>query len=266
MKVQTLVLAGVCLAFASATQAQTAPAKPAAAPKPAAAAKPAAKPAAPAKAAATKPGFAAPLAGTKSLGGTDVANSGPVLTRDELRACLSERETIAKRLEALEAARPALDDERKAIEVDREGVKVARDAMEAQRAKSESLSARFNEHKVKLAEFNKAMADFNASDPRPGPESERRRIGLSKQSKELNDALVVLRADAAALETEAKSVVDVYNAKVTALNERADAWNQRNAELNRTRDKIKADDTAWISNCSDRRYREDDEIAIRNGK
>lgn len=266
MKVQTLVFAGVCLAYAATAAAQTAPAKPASPAKPAAA-----KPAAPAKAGATKPGFATPpagaaAAGTKSLSGTDVANSGPVLTRDELRACLNERTAIAKRLEALEAQRAPLDDERKAIEADRESVKVARDALEAQRAKNEAMSQRFSEHKVKLETFNKAVADFTESNPRPGPSTDRRRAGFAKEGKELNEALAALRTEAAALEADTKEVVERYNAKINPLNERTDTWNKRNAELNATREKIKADDTAWLASCSDRRYREDDEIAIRNGK
>ena len=36
--------------------------------------------------------------------------------------------------------------------------------------------------------------------------------------------------------------------------------------LHALRRELCADDTAWIANCSDRRYREEDELAIRNGK
>ncbi|MBK6472251.1 MAG: hypothetical protein IPF94_16520 [Betaproteobacteria bacterium] len=43
-------------------------------------------------------------------------------------------------------------------------------------------------------------------------------------------------------------------------------WNQRNAQVNETARKLEDERSLWLSECSNRRYREDDEKAIRAGK
>ena len=57
-----------------------------------------------------------------------------------------------------------------------------------------------------------------------------------------------------------------FNAKVAALDARVADWNQRNAQVNDSAKALEQERMSWISDCGDRRYREDDEIAIRRGK
>ncbi len=57
-----------------------------------------------------------------------------------------------------------------------------------------------------------------------------------------------------------------YNVKATALDTRVTDWNARNAKLNEANAAREAERKGWVTACSDRRYREDDEIAIRKGK
>ena len=63
-----------------------------------------------------------------------------------------------------------------------------------------------------------------------------------------------------------ESVVGAYNAKARVLDARVTAWNERNAAWNDTTAKLETERKAWVSSCADRRYREDDETAIRQGK
>jgi hypothetical protein len=44
------------------------------------------------------------------------------------------------------------------------------------------------------------------------------------------------------------------------------AWNERNGQWNDTSNALEAERKGWVTACADRRYREDDENAIRRGK
>ena len=57
-----------------------------------------------------------------------------------------------------------------------------------------------------------------------------------------------------------------YNAKAQALDARVQAWNARNSAWNEVTTALDTERKAWVTACADRRYREDDETAIRQGK
>jgi hypothetical protein len=57
-----------------------------------------------------------------------------------------------------------------------------------------------------------------------------------------------------------------FNTKASALDARVTDWNGRNAKLNDTGAELEAERKDWVKACADRRYREDDEKAIRAGK
>ena len=57
-----------------------------------------------------------------------------------------------------------------------------------------------------------------------------------------------------------------YNAKASALDARVSDWNARNNAWNDTSLALEAERKGWVRDCADRRYREDDESAIRRGQ
>ena len=57
-----------------------------------------------------------------------------------------------------------------------------------------------------------------------------------------------------------------YNEKAKALEARVASWNQRNGDLTERVKAVNNDRETWQSDCAERRYREDDEIAIRRGQ
>jgi len=61
-------------------------------------------------------------------------------------------------------------------------------------------------------------------------------------------------------------MVAAFNAKATVMDGKVVAWNQRNEEWNKTSKALEADRAKWVADCADRRYREDDEKAIKAGK
>lgn len=69
-----------------------------------------------------------------------------------------------------------------------------------------------------------------------------------------------------ALDRTSQEAVDNYNAKAKVRDAGVDAWNVRNGSA---KDREKAFDETnggWRKNCSERRYREEDEAALRKGK
>ena len=68
-------------------------------------------------------------------------------------------------------------------------------------------------------------------------------------------------------------LVPAYQIAVKSYNERALArdtvvaeWNERNKAINEAALKHEEQRSAWVSECANRPYNEDDEIAIKRGK
>ena len=65
---------------------------------------------------------------------------------------------------------------------------------------------------------------------------------------------------------ENQAAVNAYNARVGTLDKRVVDWNQRNAQWNEASKALEIERKDWVDQCGNRRYREDDEKAIRAGK
>ena len=77
----------------------------------------------------------------KSLGGG--SGSGPVMSRDELRACLKQKDELARRTAAFDAQRKALDVEKASIVTETDALKATRAKhAESERAWCELATAR----------------------------------------------------------------------------------------------------------------------------
>lgn len=211
-------------------------------------------------------GAAAPAAAASARGFGSAR--GPLLTRDELRVCFSQEDDLKKRLEAQDAARGPLEQEKKAI-----GDEQA--LMRAERAKIEG--GELTAGVAAFTERNKAFTERRVRwEARAKAHAEAGRDGNPQEREELNAERAALEKEQAALEAERKRLVglqdslkgaaEAFNAKIRALDARVVEWNKRNAAYNDTNAAIEADRLAWTSNCGNRRYREEDEMAVRAGK
>jgi|GEM_PF-544901 len=249
-----LVLSLALIAGWSHAQAQTAPAKPAA--------KPAAAPAK--KAAATGEGK------TLSLGGASaVADGAPrrgLLDRDELRICLKEEVTIRTRLEEAEKLRAALNAEKGPIEADRAAQKQERDALDTrQRQSSDELSAKFKAYGARIEGWNKRVLDFNEA-KKTGAAADRERKALDDERAAFEKERPLLDAEKTAVVARVTEDVKVFNERAGKVDARSADWNRRNNEANDANQALEGDRKTWVATCANRRYREDDEAAIRQGK
>ena len=207
------------------------------------------------------PSPAVKSADPKTLGGK--APVGKMLTRDELRICL-------KRLDGVNSGGKDLEQRRAALDKEKEDLVKSGDALKADRADADTKLAavrdwegRMRAHGAEIETFNQRL---KAADE--GPRAKREE--MAKEVDAERDRLAKARVP---LGEEEARVVPVYQNAVKAYNEKAQArdavvadWNGRNKAINEQSLKQEEDRSAWLAECANRPYREDDEIAIKKGK
>ncbi|MBK9133347.1 MAG: hypothetical protein IPM15_03060 [Betaproteobacteria bacterium] len=234
----------------------------AAAPLSAQQSQPATPPARPAAAAPTPAAPAAPAASARGFGSA----RGPILTRDELRVCFGQEDELKKRIGAQDAARGPLEQEKKAIGDEQVALKAERAKLEGGGELSAGVAAfsernkAFTERRVRWEARVKAYNDAG----RDAREEERDALNAESLAlKKEQEALEAERKRLLALQDGNKDVIAAHNAKARALDARIVEWNKRQKAHLEVQDTIEADRLAWMSNCGNRRYREEDELAIR---
>lgn len=218
--------------------------------------KPAAKPAAGKPAAAT-------AADGKTLSGKD-SGGGKLLTRDELRTCMKQRDSLANRLKELEAARGALDIERTAIGQERQALATERENMAGMRSEIDAVNAKTKAFQEDVDAWNKRVEAFKASNP-SGSAGEKQRAAINEEGEVLRKRQAALQAERDSVLSKGDGAVKAFNARAATLDQKVSDWNERNGKLNAEADKISGERTTWSTECGDRRYREDDEKAILSG-
>ena len=224
-------------------------------------------PANPAKAAAAPAPVAAPAkAGepkTLSLGGGSRGSSGPLLTREELRSCMNRQQALATRRTEVEGARAPLDAEKETLVQAQEALKTERAKVDGVRQAIDELNVRYKAYADRVTAWNgraKAAGELSPSN------REREARALESERPELAKEQQALDAERAQITTNTEQTVAAYNTRATALDQRVSDWNQRNAALATRASSLNAERDLWAGECADRRYREDDEIAIRRGQ
>lgn len=249
MTLKTLLLGLACTMATTLTLAQTTPVKPAAKPT-------------------VKPTATAPADGkTLSLSGGSgtAAVRGPLLTREELRSCLKQEESLRTRLAALDAGRAPLDQEKQAITADQLALRAERAPLDDVKKKSEEFALRLKDFSARVQSWQERVEAHNSARP-AGSTYDRNQAQLKKDREEIEKERLDLEIERLRLSASGEEVVRTYNAKAQALDERVTAWNARNSAWNETTAALDAERKGWVSSCADRRYREDDETAIRQGK
>lgn len=197
---------------------------------------------------------------TLSLGGS---GKGPLLDRDELRACLKQQESLTARRNEVEQQREPLERDKAQLAQDQEALAAERSRVDASRRSVEELGVRLKAYSDRVAAWNQRA---RAAQERSGPGVEGERRQLDNDRAQLQKEQAALEAERAAVGTSAQQAVADYNAKAQALDARVKDWNRRNAELSDLAVAVNLERERWVDECANRRYREDDEIAIRNGK
>jgi predicted nucleic acid-binding Zn-ribbon protein len=203
-------------------------------------------------------------ADTKTLSGKS-SGSGKVLTRDELRACMKQQASLATRKTELETRQNAVAAERDQVQKDTEAIKAEQGSLSSRKEAVDSLNARMTAYAAKVKDLQQRSDEFEKSG-RGGPTAERERRKLEKEAADIKKEEAELNAERDKLQAGGTEAVAKINAKVEAQQQAAQAWNDKSKKLAADQQAYEDERIAWIDNCGNRRYREDDEKAIKSGK
>jgi uncharacterized protein (DUF3084 family) len=202
----------------------------------------------------------APKTGSLGAGG----GSGPVMTREELRTCLKQQAALKQMSETYEANKAQLAADREALLAESKALGGDLGDAQAAAAKVNELNERANAVAQRVNDWNERWQAFEKA-KRTGPVADRQRRQLISEQRELEAENAALDAEREQLGGAGQGAAEV-NARSEALNARTVAWNDRNKALVDEGDKLAQERDLWASECGNRRYREDDEIAIQRGQ
>ncbi len=201
---------------------------------------------------------------TLSLGSGSNA-SGKLLTRDELRACMKQRDALATRRTDIEREHSALEAERDQLGKDSAGLKEERDAVNQKTEALNALRPRLDAFKLKSEDWqarNTAFTEANRTDMT----AERTRSALEREQVALRKTQQELEAERLALTSSTEQTIARFNTRAAVVDGKSAEWNQRNGKLTAQSQTIDDDRQAWANDCGNRRYRETDEDAIKRGQ
>ncbi|GAB4038706.1 MAG: hypothetical protein Fur0014_07700 [Rubrivivax sp.] len=208
------------------------------------------------------PGAALAQAKTGALGGG--AGAGPIMTRDELRACLKSQAELKTRVADYEAQKAAAEKEKADIVAATQALAEEKAKLSAAASKVKDENTRAANLAQRVDEWNERWQAFEKAQ-KAGPMADRERKRLLDEQKALQREQDELKAAAAGGGGEA-GVASAFNQKVEALNARTVAYNNRNKELVKLGEDLQQERDLWAGECGNRRFREEDEIAIKQGK
>jgi chromosome segregation ATPase len=203
----------------------------------------------------------AKAASPKTLGGK--APVGKMLTRDELRTCLKRLEGVNSSTKDLEQRRVALDKEKEDLVKSGDALKADRADVDTKLAAVRDWEGRMRAHGAEIETFNQRL---KAADE--GPKSKREEMAkeFDAERERLAKARMPLGEEETRLVPVYQNAVKAYNDKAAARDTVVADWNGRNKALNEQSAKQEDERSAWLAECANRPYREDDEIAIKQGK
>ena len=200
-------------------------------------------------------------AAPKTLGGK--APVGKMLTRDELRTCLKRLDGVNAGAKDLEQRRVALDKEKEDLVKSGDVLKAERADVDTKLAAVRDWEGRMRAHGAEIEAFNQRV---KAADEAPRAKREEMAKEFDAERERLAQARVPLGEEEARLVPVYQNAVKAYNDKATARDAVVADWNGRNKAINERSAKQEDERSAWLSECANRPYREDDEIAIKSGK
>jgi chromosome segregation ATPase len=204
----------------------------------------------------------APAKGSqKTIGGKPA--SGKLMSKDELRTCFARRDELNANAKKVDADRAQLDAERADVLKEGDAIKADREEIDKRLAAVREWEGRVKAHGLEIEAHNKRMAEANE-----GTANRQRALAdeLKAAREQLEKTSAQIKADEATVLPPYQNAVKAYNERAVARDAKVTAWNDRNAAALKATNAHQDTRQAWVSECANRPYREDDEIAIKAGK
>lgn len=207
---------------------------------------------------------------TKPARETSAKRSGPgdrVMSKEELRACMALKDSNDRGAVDLERRQEQMSKERSELasapETASPDPKVDVDPF---RKAAEEADAKIREHAKAVRDWNERMTEFETKAKNMLHGADRARTALKREQAALTAAEPQLLANQTATIAAYERAVADYNKKVEQRGSRNVDWNKRNTELLAVQERLNESQRKWTAECGNRRFREDDETAIKAGK
>lgn len=206
------------------------------------------------------------------------AKSGPVdddakrrgkgdrlLTRDELRACMALKASNDAGTAMIDRRQTELDKEREALASAPAPGADARALVDQKLAAVKQADAAYAAYGKTVEDWNARMAEFEARS-KDMRNADRRRAVLKQEQAELKTTETRLMAEREAAIAAYEGSVKEANAKLSQGSGGNAAWNKKSEALAADEKTLLESRRKWTTECGQRRFREDDETAIKAGK
>lgn len=188
---------------------------------------------------------------------------GPIMSKEELRACLARKDDVDKKRADVVAQNEQLTRERDTLQQTGAALRTEGTQIEQRNGAIRALAERSREHQAKVQDWNGRAAKLKDAPP---SDQEKLLAGLNAEKDELQKSFETLKAEQAQLAGGFNEQVAAYNARAQEHARTVEALNGRATQLSEQSQAQAREADAWRTACADRRYREDDEIAIKRGK
>lgn len=189
--------------------------------------------------------------------------SSKIMTRDELRACTKAKTAIADLAASMATRKTELDAEKAQLAPARAELSRLQPQLDEAAAAFKAVDADVREHNKLIDAWNVDMEEAAASQMKS---AERRRVQLKKDRVALDQKATALADARDKLGKKYNDEVARFNAVAQSIEARAKAWNQKNEELAKDGDRHFDMRSEYGLECASRRFREEDEAAIKAGK
>jgi septal ring factor EnvC (AmiA/AmiB activator) len=190
-------------------------------------------------------------------------SKGAIMSKEELRACLARKDAVDKQRGELTASNEQLTRERDTLQQTGAALRAEGGQIEQRNAAIRALVERNREHQAKVQDWNARAAKLKDAPP---ADQERLLAELNAEKDGLQKSFDTLKAEQAQLSAGFNEQVAAYNARAQEHARNVEALNTRATQLSDQSQAEARERDAWRTSCADRRYREDDEIAIKRGK
>lgn len=187
-----------------------------------------------------------------------------LMSKDELRACMKMKDDIEARKVDLAKRAEQLKKDRDLVSQPDPAVAKFRADVEAQLARVREADAAVKANAERVNEWNEKMATFDAT--------KKEMRNADRRANVLRQERVELERETKALEQARSEQVAIYDDLISKANglrgngDRAAEWNKRNDALADEEDALIDQRANYAADCANRRFREDDEAAIKAGK
>lgn len=189
--------------------------------------------------------------------------SSRLMTREELRACMSRQDDIKAKSAALDQSKTSMAQEKQGLTSANDELKALRDEAGKQSDLFKQTDAAVREHALLVAQWN---VDMKEAEDSPMRSAERRKKELQSERAGLatrNNALLAQRGE---LFKHYSAAVERFNVRGKTMEASSQDWNQRYASLAAAADKVLEMHDNYSADCGSRRFRVEDETAIKLGK